>query len=166
MVKNGKTLGTEQLAMGQVESIAQQLADERELELVEVELQKDARGKCVCIYLDKDGGLTLDDCEGYHRRIQPLLEDVPYDVLEVSSPGIDRPIKNLRDFEKKRGARVEVKLFAPFEGTKLFQGLLVAMDETSVTIELPGGSEKMFLRKSVAIIRPVIEVEIPDDENI
>ncbi len=147
-----------------VELRAEPLAREMGLELVEVTLQKESRGKCLCIYLDKEGGLTLDDCERYHKRIQPLLEDIEYDFLEVSSPGIDRPIKTQRDFEKHRDALVEVKLFAPALGSKVHQGNLAAMDEESVTLALAEGEPLVFPRKSVALIRPVILLEGLEDE--
>lgn len=149
-----------------VQAIAQKLADGQGLELVEVAMQKESRGKCLCVFLDKEGGLTLDDCEKYHKLLQPLIEDVEYDFLEVSSPGIDRPIKTQRDFEKNRGAQVEVKLFAPVDGAKLHQGALYTMDDESVTIRLADESEKSFPRKAVALIKPVIELNFDEDEDV
>lgn len=148
----------------QVESLAKPLADELGLELVEVVLQKESRGKCLCIYLDKEGGLTLDDCERYHKRIQPLLEDVEYDFLEVSSPGADRPVKTQRDFEKNKDALVEVRLFAPVDGSKLYQGKLSAMDDDTLSIRMAGGEEKGFPRKAIAVVKPVIEVDFSGEE--
>ena len=145
-----------------VERIGKPIAVEMNLEWVEATLQKESRGKCLCIYLDKEGGLTLDDCERFHKQIQPLLEDIDYDFLEVSSPGIDRPVKTPRDFAKNRDALVEVKLYAPVDGAKLHRGLLRAMDEKTVTITLEAGGEMQFLRSAVAVIKPVIEME--DDE--
>ena len=147
--------GSSQMA----ESIAKPLAEEMGLEWVEVTLQKESRGKCLCLYVDKEGGLTLNDCEQYHKRIQPLLEAIDYDILEVSSPGIDRPVKTQRDFEKNRGGLVEVKLYAPMEGTKLHRGFLQGLDEKSVTILLETGGEKAFPLSAVAVVKPVIEMD-------
>ena len=146
-----------------VEAIASRVAAEQALELVEVTLQKEPQGKTLCIYVDKQGGVTLDDCERFHKAVQPLLETVDYDFLEVSSPGVDRPVKTLRDFEKNRDALVEVKLFAPMNGAKVFQGRLRAMDDASVTLATEDGSEKTFPLKAVAIIKPIIVFE--DDEE-
>ncbi len=146
-------------SVSQVERLGQPLAAELGLEWVEATLQKESRGKCLCIFLDKEGGLTLDDCERYHKRVQPLLEDVEYDFLEVSSPGIDRPVKTQRDFEKNRGGLVEVKLYAPVEGSKLYRGLLRSWDEKHVGIDLENGGECSFPLSAVAIIKPVIEVD-------
>ena len=146
-----------------VERIAQPLAAEMALEWVEATLQKESRGKCLCIFLDKDGGLTLDDCERFHKRVQLLLEDIDYDILEVSSPGIDRPVKTRRDFEKNRDALVEIKLYAPLEGSKVHLGFLKAMDDKTVSIAPEDGGERTFDRSAVAMIKPVIEF---DDEEI
>jgi len=162
MAKNHGAQGARMNSVQMVEKLAQKVADEMGLELVEVTLQKESRGKCLCIYVDKDGGLTLDDCEKYHKQVQPLFEDVDYDIMEVSSPGVDRPIKNMRDFERHHGDMVEVKLFAPLNGSKLYQGCLTAMDEASVTITLPDDEAMTFERKAVAIIKPMVDLEEED----
>ena len=73
-----------------VEPRCQRLADEQGLELVDVSLDKEPTGKYLRIYIDKPEGISLDDCERYHRAIQPQLESYDYDFLEVSSPGVDR----------------------------------------------------------------------------
>ena len=151
------------ISLQAVEEIAARVATEQSMELVEVALQKIPQGKTLCIYVDQPNGVTLDDCERFHKAVLPFLEDVEYDFLEVSSPGVDRPIKTLRDFEKNRDGLVELKLFAPLEGVKTFEGILHAMDEQQVTLLLPDGSEKVFARKTVAIIKPVIVFE--DEEQ-
>ena len=166
MAKNHGAQGAKMNSVQMVEKLAQKVADEMGLELVEVTLQKESRGKCLCIYVDKEGGLTLDDCEKYHKQVQPLFEDVDYDIMEVSSPGVDRPIKNMRDFERHRGDMVEVKLFAPLNGSKLYQGSLTAMDETSVTITLPDDEAMTFERKAVAIIKPMVDLEEEDFADV
>lgn len=161
MAKKGNAGSAKATSVHAVEERAAKVADALSLELVEVVLQKESRGKCLCIYVDKEGGLSLDDCERYHKQLQPLIEDVDYDFLEVSSPGLDRPVKTQRDFEKNRDALVEVKLFAPQQGSKLHQGFLKMMDDDTVTIEV-GGENLTFERKTVAIIKPVI---LLDDED-
>ena len=161
MAKKGNGGSSKAASVHAVEERAAKVADALSLELVEVVLQKESRGKCLCIYVDKESGLSLDDCERYHKQLQPLIEDVDYDFLEVSSPGLDRPVKTLRDFEKNRDALVEVKLFAPAQGSKLHQGLLRMMDDDTVTIEVDG-ENLTFERKAVAIIKPVI---LLDDED-
>jgi len=161
-----------------VERVGQPIAVEMNLEWVEVTFQKESRGMCLCIYLDKEGGLTLDDCERFHKRVQPLLDAVDYDFLEVSSPGIDRPIKTQRDFEKNKGKLVEVKLYAPVEGAKLHRGFLRSMDDESVALSrsagdaLAGDTEVgdeetliTFNRSAVAIIKPIIDIDMEGMED-
>lgn len=147
----------------QVSEIAARVAQEQKLELVEVLLQKEQRGKCLSIFVDKDGGLSLDDCERYHKAIQPLLDDVDYDFLEVSSPGVDRPIKTRRDFEKNRDALVELRLFAAIDGVKSCEGYLRDWNEAEVTLATEDGATRVFPRKAVALLKPVIVFE--DDEE-
>lgn len=146
-----------------VEALAAPVAQAQGLELVEITLQKEPQGKTLCLYVDKPSGITLDDCERFHKAIQPLLESMDYDFLEVSSPGVDRPITTQRDFEKNRGALVEVRLYAPKDGTKVFQGTLMEMDETGVTLQQEHGEPLKFDIKAVALIKPVIIFE--DDEE-
>lgn len=149
-----------------IEALAQAQADEMGFELVEASLVKESRGKCLLIFIDKEGGISLDDCEKYHKLLQPKYEAVDYDIMEVSSPGVDRPIKNLRDFEKNRGKVVEVHLFAPIEGSKLHRGTLEAMDEANVTIRIADESEISFPRKAISLIKPVIELAEEDFADV
>lgn len=166
MAKNHGAQGARMNSVQMVEKLAQKVADELGLELVEVTLQKESRGKCLCLYVDKDGGITLDDCERFHKQVQPLFEDVDYDIMEVSSPGVDRPIKNMRDFERHQGDMVEVKLFAPVNGSKLYQGSLTAMDDASVTITDAEDQAITFERKAVAIIKPMVDLEEEDFADV
>lgn len=136
--------------------IAQKVADAQGFELVEVTLQKEAEGLALCVYIDSAQGITLDDCERYHKAVQPLLSQIEYDYLEVSSPGADRPVKTQRDFEKHKGDTVEIRLFAKLDGAKQFTGALLDMDDDTVSITLPDGQVKSFQRKAVALIKPVI----------
>ena len=148
-----------------VEALAAPVAQAQGLELVEITLQKEPQGKTLCLYVDKPSGITLDDCERFHKAIQPLLESMDYDFLEVSSPGVDRPITTQRDFEKNRGALVEVRLYAPKAGTKIFQGTLMEMDETGVTIRSERGEPLTFDIKAVALIKPVVIFEDNEEQD-
>lgn len=149
-------------ALKAVEERALRAAAREGLEVVEVTLQKESRGKCLCVYIDKPGGVTLDDCERYHKLLQPLLEDVDYDIMEVSSPGADRPLKTPRDVEKNLGREVEVRLFTKSRGAKMHRGRLVEMNDDRVVIETAGGETAVFERKGVALVKPYIDL---DDEE-
>ena len=166
MAKSKGAHGAGRSAVAEVARLAEAVAREMGLELVEVTLQKESRGKCLCVYVDKEGGLSLDDCERYHKRLQPMLEDVDYDIMEVSSPGADRPVKTRRDFEKNKGALVEVRLFAARNGAKAFRGLLTAMDDATVTITDAMEQPRVVQRREGAGVKPVSELGEDDFADV
>ncbi len=145
------------MSVHEAERIAQQIAQEQGVELVDVELVKEPTGYFLRFYIEKtDDGISLNELEAFHRRIQPLVEDVAYDFMEVSSPGADRPLKSDRDFERAEGLIVEVKTYRPINGAKQFQGELLGLRDGNIEISV-GGEIFSFARKDVAIVRPIIE---------
>lgn len=142
--------------------IAQKIADELQVELVDVELVKEPTGHFLRFYIDKPDGIALNELEAYHRKIQPLVERVEYDYMEVSSPGADRPLKTERDFERAEGLAVELKTYRPVNGAKQFNGELVGLREGMIVIVTANGEELSFPKKDVAIVRPVIEFDEED----
>jgi len=143
----------------------QRVADQMGFELVEVALEKEPTGKYLRIYIDKPEGITLDDCETYHRAVLPLVESYDYDFMEVSSPGIDRPLKTDRDYERNLGSQVEVRLFRPLDGAKEYAGVLAGWDGESLTLETAGG-EKVIPRKAAALVKPVVDMEGVEDVDL
>lgn len=141
-----------------VEPKCQRLADEMGLELVDVSLDKEPTGKYLRIYIDKPEGIWLDDCEAYHRAIQPQLESYDYDFLEVSSPGVDRPLKKDRDFERALGSEVEVHLFKAVDGQKILTGVLTDYDKNDLVITV-GEEEKRISRKAASLVKPVVDMD-------
>ena len=136
----------------------QALAQRMGLELVDVCLDRESAGKYLRIYLDKPEGLSLDDCESYHRAIQPQLEQYDYDFLEVSSPGVDRPLKTPRDYERHLGDEVEVKLFKAVNGQKIYTGILAGLDEEKqILLDTPAG-RLTVPQKAAATVRPVVDM--------
>ena len=133
-------------------------------ELCDAAIEKEPTGRYLRIYIDKDGGITLDDCEAYHRAVQPSLEDFDYDFLEVCSPGIDRPLKSKRDIEKSIGLLVEAKMYKPVDGKKSVQGLLKDMNEEQVVLTV-GEEEVTLPRKAVAQVRLVPDLSALDEEE-
>lgn len=148
-----------------VEPKCQRLADEQGIELVDVCLDKEPTGKYLRIYIDKPEGITLDDCERYHRAIQPQLESYDYDFLEVSSPGVDRPLKKDRDFERALGLEVEVHLFKAVDGSKTFTGELTAWDKETLTL-LIAGEERTFTRRAASLVKPIVDMEGVQDVDL
>lgn len=141
-----------------VEPRCQRLADKMGFELVDVCLDREPAGKYLRLYIDKPEGITLDDCEAYHRAIQPQLEDYDYDFLEVSSPGIDRPLKKDRDFERAIGSEVEVRLFRAMDGVKQLSGMLADFDRSDIVLDV-AGERKTIARKAIALCRMVVDME-------
>lgn len=142
--------------------LCRKLAEEMHFELIDAELVKEGPGRYLRVYIDKESGITLDDCEKYHRAIQPKLEPVDYDFLEISSPGMDRPLKMDRDYERALGSTVEVKLYKPIDGAKAYQGTLTGYTGETLTITSQAG-ERMIDRRDAALVKPVIIFE--DDEG-
>lgn len=141
------------------------LADELGFELVDVSLDREPTGKYLRIYIDKPEGITLDDCEKYHRAIQPQLESYDYDFLEVSSPGVDRPLKKDRDFERAIGLEVEVHLFKAVDGQKIFTGELTGFDRDEMIL-LVNGQEMRFGRRAASQVKPVVDMDGVQDVDL
>ena len=150
------------MSVREANQIAQRIAEEMQVELVDVELVKEPAGHFLRFYIEKPEGVALNDLEAFHRRIMPLVERVEYDYMEVSSPGADRPLKTERDFERAAGMRVELKTYKPVNGAKQFAGTLVGLEDGEVVIEDDGGQTLRFAQKSVAIVRPLIEFDEED----
>ena len=133
-------------------------------EIVDVEYLKKGSDATLTVYIDKvPVGISLDDCEKVSIAIDPLLDelnptnDEPY-IFNVSSPGLDRPFKKQRDFERNYGKEVEIKLYAPMQGKKIFEGVLVSHNDNVTEIELDGKQVKIENSK-IAIARPLVKFE-------
>ena len=150
------------MPVSKAREIAQRIALEMDMELVDVELVKEPTGHFLRFYIEKPDGIALNDIEAFHRRIMPLVENVEYDYMEVSSPGADRPLKTERDFERARDQIVELKTYRAVDGVKQFAGRLVGLEDGCVVIEPEGGEALRFPRKDVAIVRPLIEFDEED----
>ncbi len=134
----------------EITATLQPIADEMGIELVEIEF-KQGKEPALTAYIDIEGGVDLNTCEKFHRAIDPVLDELDPTfgqayTLNVSSPGLDRPLKTQRDFEKCKGEKVEVKLYAPLKGKKFFEGVLIGYDENCV--EIQDGKETLKLEKA------------------
>ncbi len=130
-------------------------------EVVQTALDRESAGTYLRYYLDKPGGVTLKDCETFHRAVQPGLERIDYDFLEVCSPGLDRPLKTKRDLEKALGALVEVRLYKPQSGAKEHRGELAGFDETGIQVRTEAGVTA-FLHRDVAVVRRAVDLSVLD----
>lgn len=133
------------------------------IELVEVTYKKIADAMNLTIIIDKDGGVTLDDCETVHRAIDPVLDELDPTkgamyILNVSSPGIDRPLTLKRDYEKNLGKEVNVSLFDKIDIGKKFVATLKDYDfEKGIVIVTVKNQDYVLDMKNIAIIKPEIK---------
>jgi len=127
-----------------VEDLSAPVIEDLGLDLVDVEFVKEGGSHILRVFIDKPGGVGHDDCEAVSKRLDALLDDQdPISqsyYLEVSSPGIERPLKKLKDFQRFSGHLVNITTFTPLEGRKKFSGRLAGADQTAVTLEEEGGT--------------------------
>ena len=124
---------------------------------MDVEYVKEGSDYYLRVYADKEGGITINDCEIVNRALGDLLDKDDYIddayILEVSSPGLTRPLKKENDFKRSIGKLVERKTFAKVNGAKEFEGILKAYDADTVTIEFEDETEIVVSRKDISMIR-------------
>jgi len=147
-----------------VEPACEKLARQQNVELVDVELVREGASRYLRIYIDKPDGITLNDCETYHRAVIDLVERVDYDFLEVCSPGIDRPLKKQKDFDRHMGDLVEIHLYRPIDKCKRFEGELTGFEDGQVAISTAAG-EMRFALKDISLCKPVIVITEEDLED-
>lgn len=148
-----------------VSGMAEEILQGTDISLVDVEYVRE-KDWYLRIYIDKPGGIAIDDCQMVSEKLTEILDardpirDKYY--LEVSSPGIDRPLKKDKDFESFYGKKVDIKFFAPWEKNKEIVAVLTAHDENTISAKpvLKGRESKnqvVFERKTIAMIRPHID---------
>lgn len=142
------------------EALLAPIVEANGFELVDVEYVKEVGEWYLRGYIDKPGGITVNDCEVVSRAFSDKLDEYDFIedsyIMEISSPGLDRPLKKDKDFERNMGKMVELRTYRPIEKQKEFCGVLAAYDGNSVTIE-EDGKERTFDKKEIALIRLYIE---------
>lgn len=143
----------------EIKNVLVATADLMDIEIVDVET-KISKNSSITVFVDTDDGVDLDTLEKFHNAINPLLDELdpsfgePY-TLNVSSPGLDRPFKVDRDFEKNIGQAVEVKLFAPLKGKKSFECELIGYDGKNVTLKTEQEEFKLPLTRIAKINKAI-----------
>lgn len=139
------------------EELLQPLMEEYHFELVDVEYVKEGSSWYLRAYIDKDGGITVDDCEIVSRRMSDLLDKYDYIedsyIFEVSSPGLGRPLKKEKDYVRSMGKELEIRTYRAINKEKEFYGILKAYDADTVTIETEEKTELTFAKADIALIR-------------
>lgn len=148
-----------------IEARCAKIAADMGYELVDAAVEKEPTGKYLRFYIDRPEGISLDDCEAYHKAVRQLADTVDYDFMEVSSPGIDRPLKRDRDFERALGTEVEIKLFKAIDGVKVITGTLAGLEDGDIVLDTPEG-EKRVARKAAALVKPIVDMSGIEDVDL
>ena len=139
------------------EALAEPIVSSFGFELVDVEYVKEAGTWYLRLYIDKEGGITIDDCETVSCLFSDKLDEEDFIddayIMEVSSPGLGRPLKKEKDFKRSIGKEVEIRTYRPIDKQKEFFGVLTAYDESHVTITLDDQETRVFERAGIALIR-------------
>lgn len=134
-----------------VEAIVSELLAGSDLELVAVEYVRE-KDWYLRVFIDKDGGVELDDCQDVSTRLEEILDEKDLIkgsyILEVSSPGLDRELKRDKDYQREMGKAIDVSLFAPLDGSKVVTGELKAYDGINLTV-----GDKVIPMDKVAQVR-------------
>ena len=148
-----------------IEARCAKIAADMGYELVDAAIEKEPTGKYLRFYIDRPEGISLDDCEAYHKAVRQLADALDYDFMEVSSPGIDRPLKKDRDFERALGTEVEIKLFKAIDGVKVITGTLAGLEDGDIVLDTPEG-EKRVARKAAALVKPIVDMSGVEDVDL
>ena len=144
-----------------VRELAQPVAEENGCELWDVEYVREAGQWYLRLYLDKEGGVNILDCEAVSRKVSDLLDEAdPIEssyMFEVSSAGAERPLKRLGDFERFMGSAVLVKTYKPKDGRKEFAGTLAGYEDGAVLLDMGTGEPLRFEKSEIALVRLRVE---------
>ena len=143
------------------EALITPIVDEKGFELVDVEYVKEGSNWYLRAYVDKEGGITINDLESVSRILSDKLDEEDFIsdayILEVSSPGLGRPLKKDKDFDRNMGNEIEVHLYRAVDRQKQLVGLLKAYNADTITIENEDGIETDIDRVNVSLVRPTID---------
>lgn len=159
--KEGEKMSKRQDYEAQTEAIILPILERYGFELYDVEYVKEGGTYYLRAYIDKPGGIAVNDCETVAREMNPILDEKDYIpdsyVFEVSSPGLGRPLKKDKHLEKSIGEEVEIHTFRPINHEKQFFGCLKSFDAENIIIEDEQESELTFARADIALIRLALD---------
>lgn len=143
------------------EALLLPIVEEKGYELVDVEYVKEGSNWYLRAYVDKEGGITINDLEAVSRKLSDLLDEEDFIsdayILEVSSPGLGRPLKKDKDFDRSIGEKIEIHLYRSIDGNKQYVGLLKSYNKETITIETEDGDEINVDRTNVSLVRLTID---------
>lgn len=151
------SMAKREIIEAKTEKLVLPIIEENDFELVDVEYVKEAGNNYLRIYIDKEGGITINDCEVVSRQLGDLLDEEDYIssayILEVSSPGLGRPLKKEKDFARNIQKEVDVKLYKQINKQKEYMGILVDYDKDKIVLELDKDETIEIPRDIIALIR-------------
>ena len=131
------------------------------LELVDVEMAHEGKARILRIFIDKPGGVSMDDCTAVTRLVDPMIDNElgihEHDYLEVSSPGLERPLKSDRDFARHQGEWVVLSRYKAVDGKKKIEGKLTTCTPETIGLELEDGTLLAIPRQETASVRRLIQ---------
>lgn len=159
--REGERMGKGKMYEEKTESLILPILEKNQFELIDVEYVKEGGSWYLRAYIDKEGGITVDDCEMVAREMNEILdrEDYVEDsyIFEVSSPGLTRPLKKEKDYVRNMGKPVEIRTYRPIDHRKEFAGILKAYDADSVTVTDENGADLLFKKADIALIRQAFD---------
>ena len=146
----------------QTEQLVTPILEKYGFELYDVEYVKEGGNNYLRVYIDKPGGIAVNDCETVAREMNPILDEKDFIpdsyVFEVSSPGLGRALKKEKHLLKSIGEEVEIRTFRPINHEKQFEGILKSFDDKELTIALNNEQELTFARTDIALIRLALDI--------
>ncbi|MDO4942151.1 MAG: ribosome maturation factor RimP [Lachnospiraceae bacterium] len=143
-----------------VEALVMPIIEEGNFELVDVEYVKEGSNFYLRVFADKEGGINIDDCVWISRALEAKLDEEDFIsdayILEVSSPGLGRPLKKEKDFKRSIGKEIDIKLYKAIDQQKEFTGILTGYTSDEIVLDIDG-EEKAFSRKDLALIRLALD---------
>lgn len=154
--KEGENVSKKEIYEQKAEALIEPIVAAHGFELVDVEYVKECSSFYLRAYIDKPQGITVEDCEVVSRAFSEKLDEEDFIedtyIMEVSSPGLGRPLKKEKDYKRSMGKELEIRTYRAVNREKEFYGILTAYDENSVTIDCEG-EEKTFQKSDIALIR-------------
>lgn len=146
----------------QTEQLVTPILEKYGFELYDVEYVKEGGNNYLRVFIDKPGGIAVNDCETVAREMNPILDEKDFIpdsyVFEVSSPGLGRTLKKDKHLQKSIGEEVEIRTFCPINHEKQFEGILRSFDDKELTIVLDDEQELTFARTDIALIRLALDI--------
>jgi ribosome maturation factor RimP len=144
-------------AMKRLEAKARSLAEQMAFKFVDAVFERERGSTYLRFYLDKSEGLSLNDCEKFHRALLPMTDEIDFDFLEVSSPGLDRPIRTPDDYERYLGESIELRFYTPVNGSKRVVGTLSGYSKECITLTADK-TDYLYNLKDIALAKPIIDM--------